>query len=247
MITVSRCRRHPRVITGDEIRPVGATLKPGEIHDSNGPMIGAGVAALGYRRRCRSRPRRCRRGQEHAGGAPTPKPTSSIIAGGASVATTTSARHRPKRWACADLLESAQKPPSPCSSRARQPRSPRSDPQSGRRADQPGPCTCAAALDCWKAPLNPAPPGTTRAWHKRFERDSHACACCACALDHARRRHRTAAAAAEAGLAHAQQPGLGPGAGMVPVGDEECAAGTVLRWTALRIEQRRKSSRSACA
>lgn len=43
--------RQPRIrvlITGDEIRPLGAPLHTGEIHDSNGPMIGAVLAQWGY-------------------------------------------------------------------------------------------------------------------------------------------------------------------------------------------------------
>jgi molybdopterin molybdotransferase len=43
--------RRPRIrvlITGDEIRPAGATLKSGEIYDSNGPMIGAVLQSWGY-------------------------------------------------------------------------------------------------------------------------------------------------------------------------------------------------------
>ena len=42
----------PRVrvfVTGDEIRPAGAPLRPGEIHDSNGPLVGALLADWGYR------------------------------------------------------------------------------------------------------------------------------------------------------------------------------------------------------
>lgn len=40
---------HVRVLTtGDEIRPVGAELKPGEIYDSNGPMISAMLQRWGY-------------------------------------------------------------------------------------------------------------------------------------------------------------------------------------------------------
>lgn len=43
--------RQPRVrvlTTGDEIRPVGAGLKPGEIYDSNGPLISAVLQRWGY-------------------------------------------------------------------------------------------------------------------------------------------------------------------------------------------------------
>jgi len=44
-------RRQPRIrvlITGDEIRPLGSALKTGEIHDSNGPLIGAVLQRWGY-------------------------------------------------------------------------------------------------------------------------------------------------------------------------------------------------------
>ncbi len=47
-VSVTRLPRIHVLITGDEIRPVGATLKPGEIHDSNGPMIGAVLQHWGY-------------------------------------------------------------------------------------------------------------------------------------------------------------------------------------------------------
>jgi molybdopterin molybdotransferase len=43
--------RRPRVrvlITGDEIRPVGAPLRQGEIHDSNGPLIASVLRRWGY-------------------------------------------------------------------------------------------------------------------------------------------------------------------------------------------------------
>jgi len=46
-----RVIRQPRIhvlITGDEIRPAGATLKTGEIYDSNGPLIGAVLQRWGY-------------------------------------------------------------------------------------------------------------------------------------------------------------------------------------------------------
>ena len=40
-----RLQRAPRIrcfVTGDEIRPAGTPLRHGEIHDSNGPLVGAG-------------------------------------------------------------------------------------------------------------------------------------------------------------------------------------------------------------
>lgn len=43
-------RRAPRLrvfVTGDEIRPAGTALRPGEIHDSNGPLIAALLATWG--------------------------------------------------------------------------------------------------------------------------------------------------------------------------------------------------------
>lgn len=46
-----RVRRRPRVrllVTGDEIRPLGATLKTGEIYDSNGPLVCAVFERWGY-------------------------------------------------------------------------------------------------------------------------------------------------------------------------------------------------------
>jgi molybdopterin molybdotransferase len=46
-----RVRRRPRIhvlITGNELRPAGSALKPGEIHDSNGPLIGAMLQRWGY-------------------------------------------------------------------------------------------------------------------------------------------------------------------------------------------------------
>ncbi|MDR3418186.1 MAG: molybdopterin molybdotransferase MoeA [Nevskia sp.] len=46
-----RAARRPRIrvlVTGDEVRPVGTPLKPGEIHDSNGPLIGAVLQRWGY-------------------------------------------------------------------------------------------------------------------------------------------------------------------------------------------------------
>jgi molybdopterin molybdotransferase len=46
-----RVVRRPRVrvlITGDEIRPIGTPLKRGEIHDSNGPLISAVLRRWGY-------------------------------------------------------------------------------------------------------------------------------------------------------------------------------------------------------
>ena len=42
--------RQPRIrcfVTGDEIRPAGTPLRHGEIHDSNGPLIGAVLASWG--------------------------------------------------------------------------------------------------------------------------------------------------------------------------------------------------------
>jgi molybdopterin molybdotransferase len=42
--------RRPRVVvlsTGTELRPVGETLGPGEIHESNGPMVAAALEAAG--------------------------------------------------------------------------------------------------------------------------------------------------------------------------------------------------------
>ncbi len=44
------CGRRPRVAvltTGDELRPSGSTLAPGEIYDSNGPMLAAALARAG--------------------------------------------------------------------------------------------------------------------------------------------------------------------------------------------------------
>lgn len=43
-VATVRVHRAPRVrvfVTGDEVRPAGTALKPGEIHDSNGPLIAA--------------------------------------------------------------------------------------------------------------------------------------------------------------------------------------------------------------
>jgi molybdopterin molybdotransferase len=48
--TVSVYRR-PRVhvlVTGDEIRPLGSALRGGEIFDSNGPLVGGLLRAMGY-------------------------------------------------------------------------------------------------------------------------------------------------------------------------------------------------------
>lgn len=48
--TVSVHRR-PRIrvfVTGDEVRPAGTPLAPGEIHDSNGPLIAALLRSWGY-------------------------------------------------------------------------------------------------------------------------------------------------------------------------------------------------------
>ena len=43
------CQPRIQVLTtGDELRPIGAALKPGEIHDSNGPMISAVLQRWGY-------------------------------------------------------------------------------------------------------------------------------------------------------------------------------------------------------
>jgi molybdopterin molybdotransferase len=44
-------RRQPRLkvfVTGDEIRPFGTPLRPGEIHDSNGPLVTAVLSTWGY-------------------------------------------------------------------------------------------------------------------------------------------------------------------------------------------------------
>ncbi len=46
-----RVTRQPRIhvlITGNEVRPAGTALKAGEIHDSNGPLIGAVLQRWGY-------------------------------------------------------------------------------------------------------------------------------------------------------------------------------------------------------
>ncbi|MDP3293355.1 MAG: molybdopterin molybdotransferase MoeA [Nevskia sp.] len=46
-----RVHRRPRIrvfVTGDEVRPAGSALKPGEIHDSNGPLIAALLHSWGY-------------------------------------------------------------------------------------------------------------------------------------------------------------------------------------------------------
>ncbi|WP_293373789.1 gephyrin-like molybdotransferase Glp [Nevskia sp.] len=49
-VATVRVHRRPQVrvfVTGDEVRPAGATLLPGEIHDSNGPLITALLRAQG--------------------------------------------------------------------------------------------------------------------------------------------------------------------------------------------------------
>lgn len=46
-----RLHRAPRIrcfVTGDEIRPAGTPLRHGEIHDSNGPLVGAVLAGWGH-------------------------------------------------------------------------------------------------------------------------------------------------------------------------------------------------------
>jgi molybdopterin molybdotransferase len=48
--TVLSCGRRPRVAvltTGDELRPAGTPLAPGQIHDSNGPMLAAALRRMG--------------------------------------------------------------------------------------------------------------------------------------------------------------------------------------------------------
>jgi molybdopterin molybdotransferase len=49
-VATVRVRRRPRVrvfVTGDEVRPAGTVLAPGEIHDSNGPLIAALLSGRG--------------------------------------------------------------------------------------------------------------------------------------------------------------------------------------------------------
>ena len=49
-VATVRVHRRPQVrifVTGDEIRPAGTPLKPGEIHDSNGPLIAALLRSQG--------------------------------------------------------------------------------------------------------------------------------------------------------------------------------------------------------
>jgi molybdopterin molybdotransferase len=46
-----RAARRPRIsllVSGDELRPAGATLKPGEIYDSNGPLVRAVLQRWGH-------------------------------------------------------------------------------------------------------------------------------------------------------------------------------------------------------
>ncbi|HET6604192.1 MAG TPA: gephyrin-like molybdotransferase Glp [Xanthomonadaceae bacterium] len=50
-VHVHRAPRVAVVVTGDELRPAGARLEPGQIHDSNGPLLaallaGEGIAAM---------------------------------------------------------------------------------------------------------------------------------------------------------------------------------------------------------
>lgn len=46
-----RARRRPRIavlITGDEVRPAGTALAPGQVYDANGPLVCAWLAERGY-------------------------------------------------------------------------------------------------------------------------------------------------------------------------------------------------------
>jgi len=50
-VATVRVHRRPRIrvfVTGDEVQPAGTALKPGEIHDSNGPLIAALLRSWGY-------------------------------------------------------------------------------------------------------------------------------------------------------------------------------------------------------
>lgn len=50
-VATVRVHRRPRIkvfVTGDEVRPAGSPLAPGEIHDSNGPLIAALLRSWGY-------------------------------------------------------------------------------------------------------------------------------------------------------------------------------------------------------
>ena len=52
MAGVSRVTAHPRarvtvLVTGDEVRPVGEALAPGQIHDANGPLVRGWLAQRG--------------------------------------------------------------------------------------------------------------------------------------------------------------------------------------------------------
>ena len=48
-VVVARSPRIRLLITGDEVRPVGAALSPGAVYDANGPLVTGWLSAFGYR------------------------------------------------------------------------------------------------------------------------------------------------------------------------------------------------------
>lgn len=85
---VLSCARRPRVAilcTGDELRPPGSPLGPGEIHNSNGPMLAALAASAGAEVVAVATVRDTREATEAAFAAALAEADVAIVSGGVSV------------------------------------------------------------------------------------------------------------------------------------------------------------------
>jgi len=229
--------RQPRIrvlITGDEIRPFGAPLRTGEIHDSNGPLIGAVLQRWGYPAPCvehvRDDPERVR----DALGAALQDADLVLSAGGASVGdhdflpgTAEALGLRRVFW------KVAQKPAKPLFFGLRDNRVHLALP------GNPGAVLISLALhvrcvlDCLEGLAEPGPHWGTGSLAEPVERDQQRVR-----LLRMRLEHRADGTVLLHPLPKQDSHMLSNLASAqvlvwVPIGENGCAAGTVLRWAAL--------------